>query len=164
MYRKAAYNIVEQVGEEHFEQEKGDSPKVLPHDKRSNDPVKADRPSHEKEVGQEKTHEERTPLEVPDDIKIEISADNLKDYVGPPVFQSERLYEKTPPGVIMGLAWTSMGKCVLINIITYLIMEISYIFPVSFKVDHLSTLNLCLNHRSHQNPIRICPKLVNLAM
>ncbi|KAI7853407.1 ATP-dependent protease La [Circinella umbellata] len=109
VYRKAAYNIVEKVGEDHFEQEKGDSAKVLPHDKRSNDPVKADHPSPEKEVGQEKTHEERTPLEVPDGIKLEISADNLKDYVGPPVFQSDRLYEKTPPGVIMGLAWTSMG-------------------------------------------------------
>ncbi|KAI7882948.1 lon protease like, mitochondrial [Lichtheimia hyalospora FSU 10163] len=53
--------------------------------------------------------EERKPLEIPEDIKLDITAENLKDYVGPPVFQSDRIYEKPPPGVIMGLAWTSMG-------------------------------------------------------
>lgn len=31
-------------------------------------------------------------------------------YVGKPTFTSDRLYEgKTPPGVVMGLAWTAMG-------------------------------------------------------
>ncbi|KAI9497838.1 ATP-dependent protease La [Zychaea mexicana] len=109
VYRKAAYNIVEHIGEDHFEQEKGDSPKVLPHDKRSNDPIKAEQTTPEKETGQEKTQEERKPLEVPGDIDLQISSSKLKDYVGPPVFQADRLYEKTPPGVIMGLAWTSMG-------------------------------------------------------
>lgn len=54
--------------------------------------------------------EERKPLEVPEDIKLDITAENLKDYVGPPIFQSDRIYERPPPGVIMGLAWTSMGK------------------------------------------------------
>ena len=39
-----------------------------------------------------------------------VSEDNLTDYVGKPVFTSDRLYEEhTPPGVVMGLAWTSMG-------------------------------------------------------
>ena len=109
VYRKAAYNIVEKVGEEHFEQEKGDSPKVLSADRRSNDPVKADKRPSQKEVGEEKTHEERKPLEVPSDVDLKITSDNLKDYVGPPIFQTDRLYEKTPPGVATGLAWTSMG-------------------------------------------------------
>ncbi|KAI8145802.1 ATP-dependent protease La [Fennellomyces sp. T-0311] len=109
VYRKAAFNIVEKVGEDHFEQEKGDSPKVLSADKRSNDPVKAEKQPAEKEVGQEKTHEERKPLDVPSDIDLKITSENLKDYVGPPVFQSDRLYEKTPPGTVCGLAWTSMG-------------------------------------------------------
>jgi Lon-like ATP-dependent protease len=40
---------------------------------------------------------------------IIIDVDNLKDYVGSPVFDSDRMYETTPPGVIMGLAWTQMG-------------------------------------------------------
>lgn len=110
VYRKAAYKVVQKVGEDKFEQQEGDSPKVLEHDKRSNDPVAAETASNKKEPGQEKTHSERKPLEVPEDIKIEVSPDNLKSYVGPPVFTSDRLYEKTPPGVVMGLAWTSMGK------------------------------------------------------
>lgn len=44
---------------------------------------------------------------------MSIDRSNLKDYVGPPVFTSDRLYETTPPGVAMGLAWTSMGGAAL---------------------------------------------------
>ncbi|KAI8384637.1 ATP-dependent protease La [Radiomyces spectabilis] len=113
VFRKAAYQVVEKVGESKFEQQEGDSPKVLSADKRSNDPVTnekaAEQESPEKEKGQEKTHEERKALEVPEDVKIDITPDNLKDYVGPAVFQSDKLYDQPPPGVIMGLAWTSMG-------------------------------------------------------
>ena len=39
-----------------------------------------------------------------------ITKDNLREYVGSPLFTSDRMYETTPPGVVMGLAWTSMGK------------------------------------------------------
>jgi Lon-like ATP-dependent protease len=41
----------------------------------------------------------------------EISVTNLHEYVGKPVFTSDRLYEDCtlPHGVVMGLAWTSMG-------------------------------------------------------
>ncbi|KAI7881016.1 ATP-dependent protease La [Lichtheimia hyalospora FSU 10163] len=113
VYRKAAYNIVDQLGEGKFEQEQGDSPKVLSGDKRSNDPTVAEKDISQKEPGQEKTHEERKPLHVPSDIKLDITTKNLKDYVGPPVFQTDRLYETTPPGVVMGLAWTSMGGSAL---------------------------------------------------
>uniref|UniRef100_A0A7S2RZQ8 Lon protease homolog n=1 Tax=Rhizochromulina marina TaxID=1034831 RepID=A0A7S2RZQ8_9STRA len=39
-----------------------------------------------------------------------VSEANLADYVGKPVFTSDRLYEDQPPaGVVMGLAWTAMG-------------------------------------------------------
>ena len=41
--------------------------------------------------------------------KVVIGPDDLKDYVGPPPFTSDRIYETSPPGVVMGLAWTSMG-------------------------------------------------------
>lgn len=40
---------------------------------------------------------------------IVIGNDNLQKFVGRPKFTTDRLYEVTPPGVIMGLAWTSMG-------------------------------------------------------
>ncbi len=40
---------------------------------------------------------------------ISVTEGNLTDFVGKPVFTSDRLYEQTPPGVVMGLAWTAMG-------------------------------------------------------
>mmetsp|Transcript_22997 Transcript_22997/g.41277 ORF Transcript_22997/g.41277 Transcript_22997/m.41277 type:complete len:852 (-) Transcript_22997:332-2887(-) len=45
----------------------------------------------------------------------EVSAENLHHYVGQPIFTSDRLYEKDPlpHGVVMGLAWTSMGGTAL---------------------------------------------------
>jgi len=45
----------------------------------------------------------------------EVSEENLKDYVGKPIFTSDRLYEKDPlpNGIVMGLAWTSMGGSAL---------------------------------------------------
>lgn len=64
-------------------------------------------------VTSEETEEKDTSIVVPDDIKIDIKPDDLKNYVGPPIYTSDRLYETTPPGVIMGLAWTSMGGCSL---------------------------------------------------
>ncbi|KAG0169163.1 ATP-dependent Lon protease pim1 [Apophysomyces sp. BC1015] len=42
-------------------------------------------------------------------INIQISSEDLKGYVGPVVFQADRLYEETPLGVVMGLAWTNTG-------------------------------------------------------
>uniref|UniRef100_A0A914EJ49 Lon proteolytic domain-containing protein n=1 Tax=Acrobeloides nanus TaxID=290746 RepID=A0A914EJ49_9BILA len=44
---------------------------------------------------------------------IVIGNDNLQDFVGRPKFTNDRLYETTPTGVIMGLAWTEMGGSVL---------------------------------------------------
>ena len=45
----------------------------------------------------------------------EVSAENLHEYVGKPIFTSDRLYEKDPlpHGIVMGLAWTSMGGSAL---------------------------------------------------
>ncbi len=42
-----------------------------------------------------------------------ISAPNLEEFVGMPVFQSDRIYDEPPAGVVMGLAWTSMGGATL---------------------------------------------------
>jgi Lon-like ATP-dependent protease len=38
-----------------------------------------------------------------------ISEKNLGDFVGKPVFTSDKMYDTTPAGVAMGLAWTSHG-------------------------------------------------------
>ncbi|XP_046818644.1 lon protease homolog, mitochondrial isoform X1 [Vespa crabro] len=45
--------------------------------------------------------------------RIDITASNLHDFVGKPVFTQDRMYEITPPGVVMGLAWTAMGGSTL---------------------------------------------------
>ncbi|KAJ2891100.1 ATP-dependent Lon protease pim1 [Coemansia aciculifera] len=50
---------------------------------------------------------------IPDSYSLDITAGMLKDYVGPPIFESDRLYENTPAGVVMGLAWTSLGGSAL---------------------------------------------------
>ncbi|KAI6653316.1 Lon protease-like protein, mitochondrial isoform X3 [Oopsacas minuta] len=55
----------------------------------------------------------RQIVESADFKPIQINADNLSDYVGKPVFPSERMYQLTPPGVILGLAWTAMGGSTL---------------------------------------------------
>uniref|UniRef100_A0A0K0CXZ1 Lon protease homolog n=1 Tax=Angiostrongylus cantonensis TaxID=6313 RepID=A0A0K0CXZ1_ANGCA len=44
---------------------------------------------------------------------IVVDKENLEKYVGRPKFPSDRMYEKTPPGVTMGLAWTAMGGSAL---------------------------------------------------
>lgn len=89
VFRKAALKVVQQTGEDESSKEKIE---VF---------------QKEKEIIKD---ENRKPLSISSDVKVEINAENLKDYVGPQVFQAERLYEQTPPGVVMGLAWTSMGN------------------------------------------------------
>ena len=37
-----------------------------------------------------------------------VSRECLVDYVGQPSFQTDRIYDVTPPGVVTGLAWTAM--------------------------------------------------------
>ncbi|KAJ9185997.1 hypothetical protein P3X46_005557 [Hevea brasiliensis] len=45
--------------------------------------------------------------------KVLVDTSNLTDFVGKPVFHAERIYEQTPVGVVMGLAWTAMGGSTL---------------------------------------------------
>ncbi|RCI01640.1 ATP-dependent Lon protease pim1 [Rhizopus azygosporus] len=91
VFRKAALKVVQ-----------------LADEKQSADNNKEKTEKAQDEVKENK-EEPQKPLTVPKDVKLEISSENLKDYVGPQVYLSERLYEQTPPGVVMGLAWTSMG-------------------------------------------------------
>ncbi|XAR52688.1 Endopeptidase La [Bertholletia excelsa] len=45
--------------------------------------------------------------------KVLVDTPNLSDFVGKPVFHAERIYDQTPVGVVMGLAWTAMGGSTL---------------------------------------------------
>uniref|UniRef100_A0A8C4T0K5 Lon protease homolog, mitochondrial n=1 Tax=Erpetoichthys calabaricus TaxID=27687 RepID=A0A8C4T0K5_ERPCA len=44
---------------------------------------------------------------------VQVTVENLQDFVGKPIFTVDRMYDITPPGVVMGLAWTAMGGSTL---------------------------------------------------
>ena len=48
-----------------------------------------------------------------EEAKLCVTPSNLSDFVGKPTFISDRMYKTTPPGVVMGLAWTAMGGSTL---------------------------------------------------
>ncbi|XP_037930809.1 lon protease homolog, mitochondrial isoform X2 [Teleopsis dalmanni] len=41
--------------------------------------------------------------------EFKVDSENLTTFLGKHIFSSERMYKETPPGVVMGLAWTAMG-------------------------------------------------------
>lgn len=45
--------------------------------------------------------------------KISVTDENIQEYLGKPIFTSDRFYESTPVGVCTGLAWTAMGGATL---------------------------------------------------
>ncbi len=45
--------------------------------------------------------------------EFKITEKELKEYLGKPIFTTDRFYEKTPIGVSMGLAWTALGGATL---------------------------------------------------
>nr|NVI75669.1 Lon protease [Cucujiformia] len=44
---------------------------------------------------------------------VTVTPENLSEFVGKAVFTQDRMYDTTPPGVVMGLAWTAMGGSTL---------------------------------------------------
>ena len=69
--------------------------------------VSAETPSTENKV----TTEKRKPFKVPDSVHVRITPENLKDYVGPPVYHKDRMYMRPPPaGVSTGLGYLGNGS------------------------------------------------------
>jgi ATP-dependent Lon protease len=62
---------------------------------------------------QEKGNKTRSKRLLSTPLKYSITPESLKEYLGKPVFTSDRFYERTPVGVCMGLAWTAMGGATL---------------------------------------------------
>ncbi|KAL7784059.1 ATP-dependent protease La [Trichoderma ceciliae] len=114
VYRKSALKIVQELGEDVLPEEEAltDEGKAAA-EKAKASAAEAEEGSGKKaatEAGEGETAEKpRKPLRVPDSVHVSIGKDNLTDYIGPPVFTSDRLYDVSPPGVSMGLAWTQMG-------------------------------------------------------
>ncbi len=45
--------------------------------------------------------------------EVTVTPENLEEFLGKVIFTDETLYKKSIPGVVMGLAWTSMGGATL---------------------------------------------------
>ncbi|KAF2226164.1 Lon protease C-terminal proteolytic domain-containing protein [Elsinoe ampelina] len=114
VYRKSALKIVQDLGEEVLSEEKAltEEGKAAQEQSKKDETDVKETPS-ESEMEKETTETPRVALKVPEGVHVSIGKDNLKDYVGPPIFTADRLYDTTPPGVAMGLAWTQMGGAAL---------------------------------------------------
>lgn len=56
---------------------------------------------------------------------VTVTSDNLQDFVGKPIFTVDRMYDVTPPGVVMGLAWTALGESAAPPALSHQMMESS---------------------------------------
>lgn len=128
IYRKAALKLILDLGETIFPEPVPAVSTSVPAPSTSSDPqlktVESQEPpaneSNEvtseeanKEPGDLKavTTQERKPLKIPDDIHVRITPENLKDYVGPPVYHKDRMYvAPPPPGVSTGLGYLGNGS------------------------------------------------------
>lgn len=53
----------------------------------------------------------RKPLDIPSSVHVRITAENLLEYVGPPMYQKDRMYTKiSPVGVSCGLGYLGNGS------------------------------------------------------
>ncbi|KAF8550574.1 ATP-dependent protease La [Imleria badia] len=120
IYRKAALKLILDLGEDVFP-EPTPNPKVSSTESRtvesqeplSNEPTEtsAETSTHESSERKTVTTQERQPLEVPEHIHVRITPENLKDYVGPPVYHNDRMYvTPPPPGVSTGLGYLGNGS------------------------------------------------------
>ncbi|KAG1725484.1 Lon protease C-terminal proteolytic domain-containing protein [Suillus paluster] len=129
IYRKAALKLILDLGETVFPEPVLVASTSAPASSTSSDPqaktIESQEPpanesnevtseeSQSKESGDRKavTTQERQPLKIPDDIHVRITPDNLKDYVGPPVYHKDRMYvSPPPPGVSTGLGYLGNGS------------------------------------------------------
>ncbi|OIW31774.1 ATP-dependent protease La [Coniochaeta ligniaria NRRL 30616] len=109
IYRKSALKIVQDVGEEALPESEALTEEGKSALKESEQGHKEDTATSSTASEKETAEKPRVALKVPDSVHVVIDKDNLKDYVGPPIYTSDRLYDVTPAGVTMGLAWTQMG-------------------------------------------------------
>ena len=122
IYRKAALKIIQDLGEEAFPEEKAVKETEEATKEEPSEPTKsasvAEPTDAQPKTGSSSTEEqnnvtteERKPLKVPSSVHVRITPDNLKDYVGPPVYQKDRMYvHPPPPGVSTGLGYLGNGS------------------------------------------------------
>ncbi|QRG39817.1 ATP-dependent protease La [Candidozyma auris] len=112
IFSKASLKIVEMLEEKEAPKEKSDVA-----DSAKTETVRAvPKPEHSKQfsdnisLSANDEQEEVKPLEIPTDVKLEITPEVLKDYVGPEIYTRSRVYDIPPPGVATGLSYSTSGN------------------------------------------------------
>ncbi|KAJ1553102.1 ATP-dependent Lon protease pim1, partial [Nowakowskiella sp. JEL0078] len=86
---------------------------IVKNDSNDDNEVTVDVKAEENEVRENDEVKSNSDVQVVDlcqtTFHLKIKPNNLKDFVGSPLYTSDRMYETTPAGVVMGLAWTSIG-------------------------------------------------------
>ncbi|KAK7269426.1 hypothetical protein RIF29_22152 [Crotalaria pallida] len=130
VYRKIALQLVRQreridatVGENTTQKEnsalESSKPEQLGETSEEDDRVQIDVPANQSPCTDNQSTDKEVAKESEEEIetktieKVLIDKSNLADYVGKPVFHADRIYNQTPTGVVMGLAWTAMGGSTL---------------------------------------------------
>jgi ATP-dependent Lon protease len=106
VYRKVALKIVSEHGESTFPEAEALSAESKDAVKESVEgklPTNATDAAINENVS-DAVVEPRVPFKVPDSVHVEIHPEDIQKYVGVPIYTNERLYEFTPPGVVMGLS------------------------------------------------------------
>ncbi|KAH7926372.1 ATP-dependent protease La [Leucogyrophana mollusca] len=129
IYRKAALKLILDLGETVFPEPPPPAPTSVPSEpltpgsqvkavesqepsaNEPNEVAPQESTSNDSTNRKPVTTEERKPLNVPSDIHVRITPDNLKDYVGPPIYHKDRMYvAPPPPGVSTGLGYLGNGS------------------------------------------------------
>jgi Lon-like ATP-dependent protease len=128
IYRKAAFKIVSDLGESALpepteeatavEQSAADGESTVETQQPDVKPASEALPSDSQENVASKeesrtpvTTKKRQPLKVPEGVSVRVTHDNLRDYVGPPIYHKDRLYTNAPPaGVSTGLGYLGNGS------------------------------------------------------
>lgn len=66
-----------------------------------------------RETSKKHPHKARKAKAISQEPRYTLTANNLQEYLGKPVYTSDRFYEQTPVGVATGLAWTALGGATL---------------------------------------------------
>jgi Lon-like ATP-dependent protease len=125
IYRKAAFKIVSDLGEsalpeptEEAAAADAEATKTVETQQPDAKPASEALPSDAEESVTSKeesrtpvTTKKRQPLTVPEGVSVRVTHDNLRDYVGPPIYHKDRLYTNAPPaGVSTGLGYLGNGS------------------------------------------------------
>ncbi|EAL21187.1 hypothetical protein CNBD2440 [Cryptococcus deneoformans B-3501A] len=119
IYRKAAFKIVTDLGESGLpepatppaeNQVEAQYPDIKPASELTSNVIPGTEVSGV-DTKTDVTTVPREPMKVPAGIHVKVTQENLKDYVGPPLYHKDRLYTHSPPaGVSTGLGYLGNGS------------------------------------------------------